>query len=401
MIINKEYFGFHLQQRESASAVKMFAFYARVRDIKDWVGVRRVSEDGQGTQRILTNTRVNAVKRFIAANPENTIPGCILIAFSGGTAQITSLEHQLAGCLDYDNLSNDCKGKVAPGMLKFSFDQDLPEWERPAMVVDGQHRLYGLSSFPEENLPVLIVALIDADLLEQAFQFVVINNKSVRVPTDDVKSIIANVNEELLQERLLTAGVRYGEKSPLLRDLNDLQESPFYRLLDWGYNIAKGGEGVITLTAVEQSIRFIKILFDAPLSRGADEGDEDSLLQIFMAIWRGVKINYPSLWGRENKLMSKVAINSINEFIAERIKSGWEFGLIDIFDVDKLEKFSHERIKVVPEEFWNSEWKIPVQDNANVRKLIKSDLESLSENSKLKRVWHTDLKLPLVNSGVE
>ncbi|MHC5756278.1 hypothetical protein [Nostoc sp.] len=44
--------------------------------------------------------------------------------------------------------------------MKFSFDSSQDNY--CAYVVDGQHRLYGLSDYDTEDLPVLVVSLIDA-----------------------------------------------------------------------------------------------------------------------------------------------------------------------------------------------------------------------------------------------
>lgn len=152
-----------------------------------------------------------------------------------------------------------------------------------------------------ENMPVLIVALLDADVQEQAFQFIVINNKAVRVPTDNVKAIIAEIDEKRLSQRLQAAGVRYGEISPILYELNILDASPFKDLLDWDLN--RGGTRIVPLTAIEQALRYMRAEFTM-----LDE-DEDSLLDIFCAVWRGIKAAFPGLWAKDNKLMKKVCLN--------------------------------------------------------------------------------------------
>jgi hypothetical protein len=76
-----------------------------------------------------------------------------------------------------------------------------------------------MSQLATEDPPILLVALIDASSDEQAFQFVVINNKAAKVPTDNVKAIIATVSENDLRDRLLNAGVNYGDISATLKDI--------------------------------------------------------------------------------------------------------------------------------------------------------------------------------------
>ena len=79
-----------------------------------------------------------------------------------------------------------------------------------------------MSQLATEDPPILLVALIDASSDEQAFQFVVINNKAAKVPTDNVKAIIATVSENDLRDRLLNAGVNYGDISATLKDITTL-----------------------------------------------------------------------------------------------------------------------------------------------------------------------------------
>lgn len=382
--MERKYFGCRVAQRTNHSTTRFFVFYARAKDIKEWAGIRRVENRPDGTQRVLRTPRAKAITRFLTANSINTIPNNILLAFEPGVAVFSSLHKEMNQCFSDTKIDNDCSNQLEWGTLCFSFAANAQEHEKPGLIVDGQHRLYGISDFRAENLPLLVIALVDASLLEQAFQFVVINNKAVRVPTDNVRAIIAHIDEEELQERLLTAGVRYGNKSPLLRDLNDLEISPFKDLLDWPYN--KSGHKLVPLTAVEQATRFLQSAFDI-------EEDSDSLIEIFCAMWSAVKTSYSDLWGKENQLMKKVSINALNEYISERIKFSWEMSLVDIFDSDSVYNQVLSIIKLLPEEFWKETWSVKIQDNASMRNIIKSDLETLSNNSKMRKPWRENLRL--------
>lgn len=316
------------------------------------------------------------------------IPNNILLAFEPGVAVFTSYQEDLEDCLQNQDLGNGCNQQIDWGMLHFEFDEHAPEHQRPALVVDGQHRLYGISEFLDEDLPLLAVCVIDASVQEQAFQFIVINNKAVRVPTDNVKAIIAHLDdEEQLQDRLLRAGVNYGNMSPVLREVNDLDTSPFQHLLDWPYN--KKGPKLVPISAIEQAFRFMKGVFDFM------EDDEDSMLEVFLAVWRAVRTNYQDLWGKENAFMTKVNINAVNEFIMDRLKYAWEMEMVDIFSPDAVEQQVLGILRLIPPIFWETPWSIKIQDNANVRNLIKSDLETLAQNIKLRRRWNEGLKVPL------
>ncbi|MBD1932016.1 MULTISPECIES: DGQHR domain-containing protein [Cyanophyceae] len=379
------YFGCFVRQRIDKNTTPFFVFYARVKDIKQWARVRRVEDSTDGTQRLLRETRSKAITRFVKSGFNNTIPNNILLAFEPDKAKFSSLEEKLSGCLSEANFHNGCEQQMEWGTLEFSCNTSGNDY--CAYVVDGQHRLYGLSEFDSEDLPILVVSLVNASIEEQAFQFIVINNKAVRVPTNNVKAIIANLNEEELQNRLLKAGVKYGNTSPTLRDVNDLDISPFQNLLKWPYN--KEGNQLVEIAAIEQSIKYLRAMFTF-----LDE-DEDSLVEIFCAIWRVIKDNYTELWGKENTFMKKVNINALNEFITDRLKFAWELSLVDIFNSEQLETQVLHIVKLLPQEFWKAEWTIKLQDSANVRKQIKEDLSTLADNCRLRRPWNEDLNLPI------
>lgn len=391
-MIEKRYFGCLVRQRIDQNTIQFFVFYARIKDIKEWAGIKRVEDLPEGTQRSFRKTRVRQIVRFLQSNPVNTIPNSLLLAFNPEQAHFIPLSIQDV-LNNADDLTNQCGDQLQWGFLEFQFDPNTKEELRPALVVDGQHRLYGMSSFESEDLPMLVVSLVDAPLQEQAFQFIVVNSRAVRVSTTTAKSIIADIQEDELANRLLEAGIPYGDMSPTLKDINDLPSSPFYNLLNWERNreASTDDRPLVPLTAIEQSLRYIRNVFENFLS-----DDEDSLTQIFMAIWRAVQKKYPELWGENSKFMSKVNLNALNEYIVSWLKSAFMFGMIeDIFDTSKIEVSVYKFIEHIPKEFWEHEWRIRIQDNANVRQQIKEDLETISDNYKLQKNWSDGLKLPV------
>jgi len=405
------YFGCRIKQRVAEGTPAFFVFYARVSDVKQWVGFRRVKDYPEGTQRALRPLRQRGVTRFLEAEDINTIPNNILLAFETKT-QFKSCDDKLAESLKpldtaqhprtkgkakdsrkiLCDTHNSCNSQLEWGFLTFEFKPDLPQHERPALVVDGQHRLFGMTAFEKEDLPILIVSMINADLSEQAFQFVVINNKAVKVPAENVKSILAGFDDNALQERLSKAGVPYKqEEIALLRDINDLKDSPFQNLLLWSHNRAPAAEEkfLVPTTAVTQAIRFIEAVFVNL------QNDEDSLVEFFFAVWNAVRKTYPEMWGKHETFMKKVAINALNEFLVERLKFAWEMNVLDdIFDRSEVEKQVFNILKRIPAHFWQLEWLIQIQDNANVRRMIKEDLTTMLDNAKLGRQWKDGLQLP-------
>src|SRR5690349_20932955 len=91
LLEKRRFFGCRVRQRISKSVVGFFVFYAAVKDIARWAGVRRVTESPTGTQRLLRKSRVRAIKRFLGAGQDNSIPNNILVAFERRTVVFRSL----------------------------------------------------------------------------------------------------------------------------------------------------------------------------------------------------------------------------------------------------------------------------------------------------------------------
>ena len=84
---------------------------------------------------------------------------------------------------------------------------------------------------------------------------------------------------------------------------------------------------------------------------------------------------------------------AINEYLTHELLMEWAKGKMDPLEEEELQEFVLRIFSSIPGEFWTCEWKIKVQDNANVRELIKKDLESIIVNVKLKRDWTKKLTL--------
>ena len=87
----REYFGCKVSQRGIGNCVEFVVFIANAKDIMKWAGTRRVGEHDDGTQRILKQSRVRQVTRFLDADERNTLPTNVTIAFADGTSQFHPL----------------------------------------------------------------------------------------------------------------------------------------------------------------------------------------------------------------------------------------------------------------------------------------------------------------------
>lgn len=388
---NINYFVWKMRQRETDESGEFAIFLARARDVLSWATIKKVGEDPEGTQRVVKTTRVNAIKRFFANDSRNTIPTAIVVAFNANSSVFHPLPNGVLNeCIPTD-VTNSIGTQIELGTLSFNYTpasgNDLGSF--PAIIVDGQHRLKGMAAL-EENLPVIVVALLNATPEEQAFQFVVINNKSAKVSTDNVKAIIANFDEDQIRERLARAGVDYKGVPASLYDIDSRPDSPFVNLLDWPNN--QLGQRIIKLTTIESCLRYIKNKIPNLL----EEDDDDTVKEIFLAIWRSAKNHYTNLWPANDKFMSKVNINALNEFVVDRIENSSLDGNVNVYDPDDVERYTQAVLRTIPEDFWRNDWQISLQDNAVVRNMIKADLKTITHNmrsTRSDRVWYQGLEL--------
>lgn len=387
----RRYFGYRCKQRDAEGTVFFFVFCANAKDLNKWIGIKRTRETSEGHQRMLRPPRTKAIKYFLSSEPVNTIPNNILIAFDKGKTTFFPAEDRISSCISKSEMDNNCGSKIDWGFLEFEFDESksIEEFDKPAFIVDGQHRLLGSVSFDSEELPLLTVCLLDADSQEQAFQFIVINNKAVKVQTDNVKAIIANINEEILEKRLEKAGVKYGDSTPMLKLISDIDTSPFFNLLTWDYNQSDRTDNILVpVTAIEQSLKFIVTIFEF------FGEDDDTLLDFFINVWNAIKNKYPELWNVNKDFMRKVNINALNEYAIENLSALWNNGFVEnIFDKNEIEEKINRIFSQIPTDFWTTQWTVKIQDNSNVRSLIKQDLDKIKENVRLKKNWKDKLEL--------
>ena len=391
----RSYFGCRLSQRGKGNSIDFFIFVASIKDIAQWSGVRRVGKHDKGNQRILKDARVHQISRFFRVDQRNTIPVSMTLAFNPGKTKFISLQDGVTDLVNTIDLLSLVENKVVWGILRFDFEEGVDEDLRPALIVDGQHRLKGMMEFAEkdnENLPALVVALIDASPEEQAFQFVVINKKADKVPTNNVKAIIASINEADLQSRLLKAGVDYGNISAMLKDVNEREDSPFKGLLIWPLDTNNSGQ--VQLTAIEACLRYIRgTIRDL-------EDDEDTTYEVFLSLWQTVKERYADLWANNKLFMSKVNINALNEYVVDKLANSWENTNIDIYDMDDVKAQTKAVLKPIPSDLWKMRWSIRIQDNSVVRDIIKEDLRTVLQNARSRKQpnWFDGLQV-LRDSG--
>lgn len=351
--------GFWLNQRANDDAPKLFVFSVKAKELLKHAKTEVVAHGTTGVQRILIETRVKNVTKFFNKNRKNIIPTSIFVS------------------IEKDDLGIE---EGADGYI--SIDIPCIDDEKFITIIDGQHRLKGMADV-DEDMYVLVSAMLNPDEVEEAFQFIIINNKSHKVPPDHVKSIISNYEsiELALKSRLTAVGVSVNKQLPNIDLINTEEESPLNGLINW----TNHEEGIIKLTAIEQSLSYIE--------ERVQEAREDQSIKrdILYQIWNAIKEVYEVIWtGQEvNHLFEKSAFFVLTSLLVENTFTYCDImnemgNEISITDDDTFYDATKMYLKKFPSDFWILSWTKKGLDTAAGRILIKNSIQQVKNNIRVK-----------------
>lgn len=334
-------------QREGAPKFVMFS--APAGEIGQWASVERHTPEGQaGPQRIEKPYKVSSVKSFFDTDAHNTIPTAIVIAFKPGA----SVEQITAGPVP----------------------QIKVDWTngKPGVVVDGQHRLAGVLRH-SPTVPLCIVAILDADDAEIAFQFIVINNKAARVSSDHLRSLALHFDEDALAERLRKVRLHLNPNIRFVGFAQKQDESPFRGIIN--LSSTPEAQRFVPGAAIEDAIKAIAALNHKGLIE-----DDDLMLSFFFSIWKVIKLKWAAAWNGESKLLNKVPIVALTSFIGHHCISRSDMGELDINNPELVEAYTAKIIDKLNIELWTREWAVAGLDTTAGRKLMRESLEQIMRN---------------------
>ena len=204
----KNYCCIKFKQRNSEQSLETCIFSAPVGELLNWVTIPSLSpERKDGIQRARNDFRVRGITKFMVEDERNIIPTAIVIALSN----------------DVFKISND----VVTGLHTLEIDESK---SAEALVIDGQHRLYGMNAY-NPNTVVPVVAILGASTDEKAFQFIVINNKVSKVSPDHIRALTINCSDQELETRLRSARLSLSRQVSYVGWANEVEGSPFKGLL--------------------------------------------------------------------------------------------------------------------------------------------------------------------------
>lgn len=234
-----------------------------------------------------------------------------------GKSMLIDLRSQLN---DPEKLTDSTKGAITDLLL-------------PALIIDGQHRTFGAAAV-EENIPLLVCALVSPDWKEQVFQFMVVNAKAQGIPKPFITSLagMSLTEKELgdLRIRLAQAKVRLWEVE-VMQKLAYNEQSAFNRRISFRITgKAEEGLGYETMKRVglawykPKALGLLKLM-DTIYGVGKKKVSKRVLLtswhksedwfNFLCRFWNAFKIKFSGtpLWELKSHLMTAVVLEVLQD----------------------------------------------------------------------------------------
>lgn len=361
------------KQRESNDSPTFAVFSAPAAEIRKWAAIRRRTEYPEGPQRKLSQAKIGAISRFFQKDPRNTIPTAVTVTLNVAAAT-------------WSDVNPGSPGDVSVKRLSFDVPDDVTEAAKPGLVIDGQHRLLGMDKF-DHNCRMCVVALLDVDNTETAFQFLVINQKAAKVPSDHIRTLVLDYKEDELAQRLRTARVTLHENLKYVGIINWDEASPFHGHIALVSEQGDEEERFVQPAAIEQCIAVIQ-------SKKVRELDgDDALCEFFYAIWSPIQKKWTDLWNKDSKLMTKVGIISMTTHMTEALVAKYDWGELDVSDPDAVRGGAEQVLQFQTPEFWRCAWTLPISDTKAVRDTIIQSLTQIARNLRSGQPWHEEIDI--------
>ena len=363
------------RQREDANAPTFALFAASAHSVLQWAAIRRRQDDPAGPQRRLSQAKINAIRNFFQLDARNTIPTAVIVTLdlpAGAIEQVAPNRPETASLQ----------------ILRFVVADDTQPRDFPGVVIDGQHRLIGVDSF-SQNCFVNVVALLNVDDTEKAFQFLVINNKATRVPTDLIRTLALDYQGQALAERLQTARLTLDENLRYVGIVDRDDSSPFKGHIALVSHEGDPTERFVPPGAIENSIALIQ-----KKGEGVRElQNDDALCEFFYAIWWPIREQWHQLWSPGSQLMLKVCIVAMTSYMTELLVARYDYGDLDLANPEAVRATVRRLLEMQTKDFWDSEWTIRVNDSKVVQDKLVETLTHIARNIRAEQPWHEDIDM--------
>jgi DGQHR domain-containing protein len=351
-----------------------------VGQVLQWARVDRLEPDNvKGVQRQKSDSRARRIASFLQVDPANTIPTTLTIALP----------------LEATNLSPETLSQegIAPRPIDLVISVDGADL--PGLIIDGQHRLFGINQFDPTTL-VSVVLVLGADDAEIAFQFLVINNKVLKVSPDHIRALRLAYREEDLDARLTkSARMRSSGAPTYLETIDREPDSPFKGRLKWPFNPPDGPFSLIPPNAFETALLHLSTQ-QLTAGKSDDFKGHDLVVDLFLEIWKQVQAAWSGAWTEPNsRLLSKLGVVCLSQYLVDALIARAEVS--DNVEISKNLDQAGEIVRAILNrqvyDFWTVPWNSSSLDTSAGRDLVLRDLRKIAVNTKAGAPWDAGLRL--------
>lgn len=272
---------------------------------------------------------------------------------------------------------------------------------KPAVLVDGQHRVFGAATI-EGGMLFSVCAMTATSWPENVYQFVVINQKAKPIKPAFLSAIIATslTSDEIasVYHRLSASKVDV-ERAELMELLNTDKKSPFKGMID--FEVA-GSPGFLQFPGMTRLLSDFK---NIPNSRsnllpdGEWNGKTGPWLDHFFAFWRGVREYFEPMDARlwrepsqdnPNNLMKIVTLQEVQGLMLDT----WaDSRLVALTTPEQTESSAKNFWKDFPATFFTDEWRQKGLQTSVGRKILRDAITETRRNTGKKNWGHRRLGL--------
>jgi hypothetical protein len=298
------------------------------------------------------------------------------IADDSQVAQWIKERHDLIAEIKAGRENKGKRRKVLPEEPESELRSLLVSLLRPAMIVDGQHRVWGAyESDHADEIMFTVNAIRDADWVEQVFQFVVLNKQAKPISKGFLTSILntslTNSEVDDIEERLETIGIKSTDRK-LMKYLNHDPRSPFTNMIaEPGEMIGAATKGRLSSQGMLKLIRRwhsissqsksgeMKMFFPAlgvkTLTAAREKWKSyDTWVPYFWAFWTELRAMYEpdAIWAKADgfELLLIVTMHTLQDyFIDAKAEGGFKFRSVEDFRSEV-----HDFFDAVPAAFFRN-----------------------------------------------
>lgn len=272
---------------------------------------------------------------------------------------------------------------------------------KPAIIVDGQHRVFG-GAAADENMLFAICAIPESSWAESVYQFVVINQKAKPIKPAFLSSIIATSlsADEIasVYQRLRTSKIDV-ERAEVMDRVNTDPASPFNNMIDFEVEGSPGFLQFPGMARLAREFQNIPRSHSILLPGGDWSGVEGEWIEHFFAFWSGVRRYFegadPRLWRKPsednpNNLLKIVTLQEVQGLMLDN----WaDSRLIRLSAVGETEDKAYVFWTDFPATFFTDEWRQKGLQTSVGRRILREAITETRRNIGRRNWGHRRLGL--------